>query len=127
MYVELPRQRLSRLLFSVGGLLVAATTALVGTPAGIDAWGTARANGHPEPNTVVWLDAPGAPDVREHATPVVLDQRNQNFYPHVLVVRIGTEVRLPNNDRVFHNVFSFHDGKRFDLGLTLALRRESRR
>jgi hypothetical protein len=23
----------------------------------------------------------------------------------------------PNDDRVFHNVFSFHDGKRFDLGL----------
>jgi len=111
------RQLPSRLLLSVGGLLVAATTVLVGTPAGIDAWGTARAKGRPEPNAVVWLDAPGAPDVREHATPVVLDQRNQNFYPHVLVVRVGTEVRLPNNDRVFHNVFSFHDGKRFDLGL----------
>ena len=24
---------------------------------------------------------------------------------------------MPNSDRVFHNVFSFHDGKRFDLGL----------
>ena len=24
---------------------------------------------------------------------------------------------MPNNDRVFHNVFSFKDGKRFDLGL----------
>jgi hypothetical protein len=35
----------------------------------------------------------------------------------VLAVRAGTTVDLPNNDRVFHNVFSFHDGKRFDLGL----------
>ena len=26
-------------------------------------------------------------------------------------------VEMPNSDRVFHNVFSFHDGKRFDLGL----------
>jgi len=26
-------------------------------------------------------------------------------------------VDFPNHDRVFHNVFSFRDGKRFDLGL----------
>ena len=26
-------------------------------------------------------------------------------------------MEFPNDDRVFHNVFSFHDGKRFDLGL----------
>jgi hypothetical protein len=32
-------------------------------------------------------------------------------------VQVGTTVDLPNNDRVFHNVFSFHDGKKFDLGL----------
>ena len=37
--------------------------------------------------------------------------------PHVLAVRVGTVVEFPNNDRVFHNVFSFHDGKQFDLGL----------
>ena len=35
----------------------------------------------------------------------------------MLAVRVGTTVDLPNNDRVFHNVFSFRDGKRFDLGL----------
>jgi len=33
------------------------------------------------------------------------------------IERVGTVVDFPNNDRVFHNVFSFHDGKRFDLGL----------
>jgi hypothetical protein len=35
----------------------------------------------------------------------------------VLAVRVGTRVKFPNDDRVFHNVFSFHDGKTFDLGL----------
>jgi hypothetical protein len=30
---------------------------------------------------------------------------------------VGTTVKFPNNDRVFHNVFSFKDGKRFDLGV----------
>ena len=47
----------------------------------------------------------------------VLDQRNLSFSPHVLVVRVGALVDFPNNDRVFHNVFSFRDGKKFDLGL----------
>jgi plastocyanin len=48
---------------------------------------------------------------------VVLDQRNLSFYPRVLAVQVGTKVDFPNHDRVFHNVFSFRDGKRFDLGL----------
>ena len=48
---------------------------------------------------------------------IVLDQRNLQFSPHVLAVSVGTQVEMPNSDRVFHNVFSFHDGKRFDLGL----------
>ena len=47
----------------------------------------------------------------------LLDQRNLQFVPRVLAVEVGTVIDLPNNDRVFHNVFSFRDGKRFDLGL----------
>src|SRR3984893_7108936 len=86
-----------------------------GAPA-FDLHGTARAAGHPLPNAVVWLEAPnlpGGPPVGQ----VVLDQRNLSFSPHVLAVRVGTTVDFPNNDRVFHNVFSFRDGKRFNLGL----------
>ena len=57
--------------------------------------------------------------VAPHGAPrkAVLSQRNLTFEPHVLAVRSGTTIELPNDDRVFHNVFSFHDGKRFDLGL----------
>jgi plastocyanin len=65
---------------------------------------------------VVWLEAENAPPARQ-ARRVVLDQRNLTFSPHVLAVRVGTTVDFPNNDRVFHNVFSFRNGKRFDLGL----------
>src|SRR5215470_3706300 len=81
-----------------------------------DLRGTARAVDRPAPDTVVWLDAPNAPPP---ASPprALLDQRNLTFSPRVLVVRAGTLVDFPNNDRVFHNVFSFRDGKRFDLGL----------
>lgn len=71
--------------------------------------------GHqPAAGAVVWLEAPEAP---RPARPVTLDQRNLAFDPGLLVVPVGTTVRFPNNDRVLHNVFSFKDGKRFDLGL----------
>ena len=39
------------------------------------------------------------------------------FVPRVLAVRVGTSVEMPNSDRLLHNVFSFRDGKIFDLGL----------
>jgi plastocyanin len=45
-----------------------------------------------------------------------LDQRNEAFYPYVLAVQAGTSVAFPNDDRTYHNVFSFSKAKRFDLG-----------
>ena len=94
-----------------------ASTVLAGAHDGdFDLRGTVRVAVHPEPDAVVWLEAPNGPP-SPSGKPIVLDQRNFTFFPHVLAVRMGTTVDLPNNDRVFHNVFSFHDGKRFDLGL----------
>jgi len=82
-----------------------------------DVHGTARVGGRPMANVAVWLEAPSASAAPRATAKIVLDQRNLNFAPHVLVVRVGTTVDFPNNDRVFHNVFSFRDGKRFDLGM----------
>jgi plastocyanin len=81
-----------------------------------DVHGRALAGTAPAQNAVIWLDAPNAPHPPQKEK-VVLDQRNLEFSPHMLAVRVGTTVDFPNNDRVFHNVFSFRDGKRFDLGL----------
>jgi plastocyanin len=81
-----------------------------------DLRGVARVGGSPAANAVVWLTTPG-PATALTSKPIVLDQRNLAFIPRVLVVRVGATVDFPNNDRVFHNVFSFRDGKRFDLGL----------
>ena len=78
--------------------------------------GIARVGERPQANAVVWLEAPNAP-ARTPSQKTVLDQRNLSFYPQVLAVRVGTVVDFPNDDRVFHNVFSFRDGKRFDLGM----------
>jgi plastocyanin len=43
-------------------------------------------------------------------------QKDANFEPHVLPVVVGTTVRWPNEDDIFHNVFSTSDAKEFDLG-----------
>jgi plastocyanin len=96
-------------------LAVSLTTA-AGTTGTVDLRGTVSVAGHPTANAVVWLDGQALPR-RPASAKVVLDQRNLSFSPRVLVVQVGTTVELPNNDRVFHNVFSFRDGKRFDLGL----------
>ena len=100
--------------FFMAALVSIANTAPAATAIGLH--GTTRFGDRAEPNAVVWLDATAAP-TRAQATKVVLDQRNLDFSPSVLAVRVGTVVQFPNRDRVFHNVFSFHDGKRFDLGL----------
>ena len=66
---------------------------------------------------VVYLEtAPrGAFELREGAR-AVMDQRDETFVPHVLAVTAGTVVDFTNNDRTYHNVFSFTKGSRFDLG-----------
>jgi plastocyanin len=77
--------------------------------------GLARVGGKATADVVVWLEAPSAPRPRERR--FVVHQRNMQFVPRVLVAPVGATVDLPNNDRVFHNVFSFTNGKPFDLGL----------
>lgn len=52
-------------------------------------------------------------------TPVdepTMAQRDTAFHPGVLVVPRGTEIGFPNGDDFFHNVFSYSDAERFDLG-----------
>ncbi len=48
-------------------------------------------------------------------------QRDERFSPHVLPVMLGTSVEFPNEDDVYHNVFSLSsaagvNGRGFDLG-----------
>ena len=44
-------------------------------------------------------------------------QKHRSFFPHLLVIQVGSAVDFPNQDPLFHNVFSLFEGKRFDLGL----------
>lgn len=44
-------------------------------------------------------------------------QREKSFEPRLLLVQQGSLVSFPNEDLVFHNVFSLSQGNEFDLGL----------
>jgi plastocyanin len=57
----------------------------------------------------------GSTDFPASAAPVMA-QRDTSFQPHLIIVPAGTTVRFPNEDKFFHNVFSYSKTKRFDLG-----------
>ncbi len=45
-----------------------------------------------------------------------MEQTNRRFSPETLVIQSGSKVSFPNNDPIFHNVFSLSGPKTFDLG-----------
>lgn len=47
----------------------------------------------------------------------VIDQRNTQFIPRVVAIRVGDTVEFPNHDKVWHNVYSKGGANDFDLGL----------
>ncbi len=47
----------------------------------------------------------------------MLTQKNKTFQPHVLAVPAGSTISFPNDDEIFHNVFSLAGPQPFDLGL----------
>jgi plastocyanin len=72
---------------------------------------------------VVYIDQSSGEKVSPPAHPVQVittrrvSQKGALFSPHVLPILIGTTVEWPNNDEIFHNVFSMSEPKPFDLGL----------
>jgi plastocyanin len=65
---------------------------------------------------VVYIEGkvPGAAIARPLET---VHQKDAAFIPHVLPVMVGTTVEWPNDDPIFHNVYSKSDAAPFDLGL----------
>jgi len=71
---------------------------------------------------VVYVEGPVGDKPVPPAAPVVVNtrriaQKGASFSPHVLPIVVGTTVEWPNNDEIFHNVFSMSDAEPFDLGL----------
>lgn len=58
----------------------------------------------------------GGPPAQTQPLTAVLNQRGQRFAPGLLVVPVGSTVVFPNEDPIFHNIFSLSKTKQFDLG-----------
>jgi plastocyanin len=43
-------------------------------------------------------------------------QKTMDFIPRLLPIQVGTTVQFPNEDKMYHSIFSFSKPKRFDLG-----------
>lgn len=65
---------------------------------------------------VVFAEPIDTPAPRKPGT-FVLNQRNKTFLPSVLAVAAGSTVQFPNQDDIYHNVFSLTGPEPFDLGL----------
>lgn len=66
---------------------------------------------------VIYIDQP-VPRPSGAAQPAMqVVQKDASFEPHVLPIAVGTTVKWPNADDIFHNVFSMSETKPFDLGL----------
>jgi plastocyanin len=68
---------------------------------------------------VVWLERTetGIRPAAAPSNPVSVSQRKETFIPHIMAIQVGTAVDFPNDDPVFHNVFSNFNGQVFDLQL----------
>jgi len=68
-------------------------------------------------NTVVSIEGvPGGRPAAGKNHPQIF-QRDLAFVPALNVVTVGTSIDFPNQDHVFHNIFSVSESAKFDLGL----------
>ena len=75
------------------------------------------ADGVPVPEVVVFIEQNGAGVRRAAPETAVMDQRDREFVPHVLVVQKGASVLFPNSDTIGHHVYSFSKPNNFVLPL----------
>jgi len=73
-------------------------------------------DGKPVPDVAVYVSYE-IPSVGSKSGTAVMDQRDTEFDPHILVVQKGTSVEFPNSDVVAHHVYSFSKPNNFVLPL----------
>ena len=72
--------------------------------------------GQPIADAIVSLVPVGAPaPLSPPATPVVVTQRGQEFFPYTTPIVVGTEVTFFNDDKVEHHIYSASGAKKFEL------------
>lgn len=65
---------------------------------------------------VVYIDGPVATKSPHRAVKTIA-QKGVTFIPRVTPIVAGTVIEWPNQDDIYHNVFSISDAKQFDLDL----------
>ena len=65
-------------------------------------------------NVVVYVDGV---KVKPRPATAKVSMKGKQFLPHVVAVPVGGTVEFPNDDPIFHNVFSVSGENRFDLAL----------
>jgi len=65
-------------------------------------------------DAVVYLESV---KVKPKPAPASVSMKGKQFSPRVTVVPVGSAVSFPNDDPIFHNVFSVSGDNRFDLDL----------
>jgi len=68
-----------------------------------------------EPVAYVYVENVLSPSVKGQRK--VIEQAGKKFVPSWAVVQRGTAIAFPNQDNIYHNVFSLSSGNSFDLGL----------
>jgi plastocyanin len=109
-------------LILVGVLLGVTSPLLAADAAGVGiVKGTITLGGKPATNAVVSIENLSKEQVKVSTTTKaqkkIMDQRNGKFLPNVLAIRVGETVDFPNNDTIWHNVYSKSGANDFDLGL----------
>jgi len=76
-------------------------------------------DGRPVPEAVVLVRprSPVAPESIRFPWPMVVEQKDMQFRPYVLIAPVGAEVAFPNHDPYRHHVYSFSQAKVFELKL----------
>ena len=57
------------------------------------------------------VNAPG----KKSSTPAIMRQKDRNFIPFVLPVVVGAKVEFPNDDKIYHGVYSESKARAFEL------------
>jgi hypothetical protein len=77
---------------------------------------TLTRSGAPPSSAIVYAEPLDATPLRKPGS-FSLTQKEKTFRPHILAVPVGSTVEFPNEDTIFHNVFSLSGPQPFDLGL----------
>jgi plastocyanin len=103
-----------RTLLAVALLVLPAAAARAGSVSGVI---RTTVTGGARPATAVVYAEPMDVAAPRRPGAFMLRQKNKTFQPSVLAIPVGSTVEFPNDDLIFHNVFSLAGPQPFDLGL----------